>query len=266
MIKYRVTSRALILLLSLVLFSLGAIAGEVQNRVQNRKEVRVCIWSDYQKISFRDPRSGQLSGLDIDLAAALASDINSKLIFVDSSFVTLVQDLNNDRCDIAMFGIGMLPQRKEKIQFATPYLQSDIYAITTRTSRIVREWSDIDKPGVMVGVQAGTFMEPVMRERLRYANLVPIQLPQTREREIIAGRVDVFMTDYPYGSALLENVDWAKMLAPPNNFHVLPYAHAIKQGDAEWLNTINAFVSRAKRDGRLDAAATRHGLISIVLH
>jgi len=134
----------------------GAIAGEVQDRVQARGEMKVCIWPDYQRISFRDPRSGQLSGLDIDLAAALASDLRAKLRFVDSSFVTLVQDLQNNRCDVAMFGIAMLPQRMEQLQFATPYLQSDIYAVTTRTSRIVRQWSDIDQPGVLVGVLAIT--------------------------------------------------------------------------------------------------------------
>lgn len=244
----------------------GAIAGEVQDRVQARGEMKVCIWPDYQRISFRDPRSGQLSGLDIDLAAALASDLRAKLRFVDSSFVTLVQDLQNNRCDVAMFGIAMLPQRMEQLQFATPYLQSDIYAVTTRTSRIVRQWSDIDQPGVLVGVQAGTFMEHVMRQRLRHAGLVPIQLPQTRERELIAGRVDVFMTDYPYGRALIENTEWAALLTPPTPFHVLPYAHASKPGDTEWRATLNAFVARIRQDGRLDAAARRHGLESIVLH
>ena len=115
--------------------NLGAVAGEVQTRVQARGEVRVCIWPDYQRISLRDPRSGQLSGLDIDLASALASDLRVKLRFIDSSFVTLVQDLHTDRCDVAMFGIAMLPKRMEQLQFATPYLQSDIYAVTTRSSR-----------------------------------------------------------------------------------------------------------------------------------
>ncbi|HNZ89696.1 MAG TPA: ABC transporter substrate-binding protein [Acidovorax sp.] len=246
--------------------NLGAVAGEVQTRVQARGEVRVCIWPDYQRISLRDPRSGQLSGLDIDLASALASDLRVKLRFIDSSFVTLVQDLHTDRCDVAMFGIAMLPKRMEQLQFSTPYLQSDIYAVTTRSSRTVRQWSDIDQPGVLVGVQAGTFMEPIMRQRLRHAGLVPIQLPQTRERELMAGRVDVFMTDYPYGRALVDSTEWAALLPPPTPFHVLPYAHASKPGDAEWLATLNAFMARIRQDGRLDAAARRHGLEGILLH
>ena len=243
----------------------GAVAGEVLERVQTRGTLKVCIWPDYQRISFRDPRSGQLSGLDIDLATALAADLNVKLEFVDSSFPTLVQDLHTNRCDVAMFGIAMLPKRMEQLQFSTPYLQSDIHAVTTRTSRTVRQWSDIDQPGVLVGVQAGTFMEPVMRQRLRYAGLVSIQPPQTRERELAAGRVDVFMTDYPYGRALVDNTEWATLLPPPTPIHLLPYAHASKPGDAQWRATLSSFIARIRQDGRLDSAARRHGLESILL-
>ena len=242
-----------------------AVAGEAQDRVQARGEIKVCIWPEYQRISFRDPRTGQLSGLDIDLAHALGTDLRRPVVFVDSSSVTLVQDLHSNRCDVAMFGIAMMPQRMQQLQFSTPYLHSDIYAVTTRTSRVVRQWSDIDQPGVLIGVQSGTFMVKVMAQRLRHAQLVSIGWPTTREQELIAGRIDVFMTDYPYGRALLDNAQWAALLAPPANFHVLPYAHASKPGDAEWHATLNAFVDRIRQDGRLAAAARRHGLESILL-
>lgn len=251
--------------LAAALAGFGAHAGEVQARVKASGELLVCIWPAYQGISWREPRSRQLVGLDIDMAQALAVDLDVKVRFVDSSFPTFVDDLNGNRCDVAMFGIGMLAQRLDKVLFSNPYLESDIYAVSTRTSRVVRQWRDIDQPGVKVGVQAGTFMEPVMREQLRNARLVTIQLPQTRERELMAGRIDVFMTDYPYGRTMLKTMDWATLLAPPQPFHVLPYAYASKRGDTEWQQTLDAFVIRIRQDGRLDAAAKRHGLSSMVV-
>ena len=264
--RTRVPRAAWIVALAAGLLGLGAGAGEVHSRVQARGELKVCIWPDYPRISFRDPRTGQLSGLDVDLATALAGDLQVRLQFVESSFVSLVQDLHSDRCDVAMFGIAMLPQRTAQLQFSTPYLHSGIHAVANRASRVVRQWADIDRPGVLVGVQAGTFMEQVMRERLQHASLVSIQPPQTRERELMAGRVDVFMTDYPYGTALVESSHWASLLVPPEPVQVLPYAHASKPGDAAWLATLNAFMARIRKDGRLDAAARRHGLAGIVLH
>jgi ABC-type amino acid transport substrate-binding protein len=233
-------------------------------RLRSGGELRVCIWPDYYGISARNPRTGQLAGIDIDLSAALASDLKLTLKYVDSSFATLVDDLTQDRCDVAMFAVGVTPQREAALRFTRPYLESDIYAVTTRSNRVVQRWEDLDRPGVRVAVQAGTFMEPVMAAALKQATLVVVRPPDTRERELEAGRVDAFMTDYPYSRRLLDNVDWARLGAPPAPFHVLPYAYAVKPGDAAWLATVDEFVARIQRDGRLLAAAKRHGLTAIV--
>ena len=104
------------------------------DRIKASGTVRVCIWPDYYGISFRNPRTQQLQGIDIDLAAELAKDLGAKLQFVDTSFPKLIEDLNAERCEVAMFGVGMLPARTAALRFTQPYLQSDIYAVTTRST------------------------------------------------------------------------------------------------------------------------------------
>ena len=240
------------------------LAGPVADRVRTGGEVRVCIWPDYYGISYRNPRNRQLVGLDIDLSREFAKELGVRVVHVDSSFATLIRDLEEERCDVAMFAVGMLPQRMDRLRFSRPYLQSDIYAITTRGNRIVRRWDDIDRPGVVVAVQAGTFMETVMAQRLRQARMVSVRPPDTRERELEAGRVDVFMTDYPYSRRLLDNADWVELIAPPQPFFVLPYAYAVKPGDEAWWQAVDDFVERIQGDGRLEDAARRHGLAAIV--
>lgn len=244
--------------------SLLAHAGDVSQRVKDSGELRVCIWPDYYGISLRNPRTGLLSGIDIDLSGELASDLGVKLRYVDSSFQTLIADLLGDRCDVAMFAVGMTAQRQQALRFSRPYLASDIYAVATRSSRVVQHWEDLDRPGVRIAVQAGTFMEPVMKAALKQASLVIVQPPATRERELEAGRVDAFMTDYPYSRRLLDNADWARLVVPSTPFHVVPYGYAVKPGDAVWLATVDDFVARIQHDGRLAAAAKRHGLAAIV--
>lgn len=234
------------------------------DRVKSSAQVRVCVWPDYYGITWRNPRTQQLLGLDVDMSTELGKDLKLSVRHVDSSFATLIDDLTTDRCDVAMFAVAMLPQRMEHLRFTRPYLQSDIYAITTKGNRAVTRWEDIDRPGVAVGVQAGTFMEPVMVARLKQARLVSIRPPTTRERELEAGRIDVFMTDYPYSRRLLDSADWALLIAPPQPFHVLPYAYAVKPGDDAWWMALDEFVARVQRDGRLEAAARRHRLLPIV--
>ena len=249
---------------SLALLAAPATAGAVLDRVQSSSNLRVCIWPDYYGVTYRNPRNQQLVGIDIDLSADFARDLGVKLQYVESSFPKLIEDLVADRCDIAMHAVGVLPARAEKLKFSQPYLQSDIYGVTTRSARL-KTWDDIDKPGVQVAVQAGTFMEPVMAAALKQAKMVVIKPPVTREQELEAGRVDVFMTDYPYSRRLLDNADWARLIAPPKPFFVLPYAYAVKPGDEAWLKRVDDFVAAIKRDGRLEAAAKRNGLVEIVV-
>ena len=242
-----------------------ALAQDVVQRVKSNGTVRVCVWPDYYGVTHRNANTQKLEGIDIDLSNELAKDLQVRVQHVDSSFVTLIDDLKNDRCDIAMFAVGMLPQRMQQLRFSRPYLQSDIYAVTTKSNRAVQRWEDIDKPGVLVGVQAGTFMEPVMKAQLKQARMVVVQPPTTRERELEAGRIDVFMTDYPYSRRLLDNADWAHLITPPSAFNIVPYGYAVKPGDDAWLAQVDAFVARIKRDGRLLAAANRHRLGPIVV-
>jgi cyclohexadienyl dehydratase len=243
----------------------GAIAGEVLARVQATGSMRVCMWTNYQVISYRDPVTHQLSGLDVDLSEQLAADLRVKRVVVESSFATLVKDLDNDRCDVAMFAVGMLPERLKHLAFTQPYMKSGIYGITTNERRVVRSWADIDVAGVKVGVLDGTFMVPVMTAALKSAQLVVIKSPATREQSLRAGAIDVFMADYPYSQGVLEQNDWLRLIRPPKPFFELPYAYAVKQGDGAWLQRLNDFVALIKADGRLERAAKQHGLSEVVV-
>lgn len=235
-------------------------------KVQKAQKLRVCIWPDYYSITYRNPKTQQLTGIDIDLARELAKDLGPQVAveFVDSSFARLIEDVTADRCDIAMFAIGVTQARAQHLRFTEPHLRSDIYAVTTRSNRRIQRWEDIDQPGVVVAVAKGTYHEPVMREKLRQARLIALDTPFAREQEVESGRADVFMTDYPYSQRMLANTDWARLIAPPATYHLTPYAYAMAPGDDRWHRRVEEFVGAVKRDGRLLAAARRHRLEAIV--
>jgi ABC-type amino acid transport substrate-binding protein len=248
--------------------SLAALA---QNRpvsrlatVQANKLVRVCIWPDYYSITYRNPKTQTLSGVDIDMAQALAKDLGVAVEFVDSSFAKLIDDVTQERCDVAMFAVGITPQRAEKLRFTRPHLASDIYAVTSKINRRIKSWDDIDQPDSVVAVARGTLHESVMKSKLKAAKLLVLDTPFAREQEVQSGRADVFMTDYPYSQRFMANADWARLVAPPGSYHITPYAYAVKPGDDAWHARLEQFVSTIKRDGRLMASAKNHKLDPIV--
>jgi ABC-type amino acid transport substrate-binding protein len=233
-------------------------------RIQAAKALKVCIWPDYYSITYRNPKTLELGGIDIDLANEFGKDLGVAVQFVDSSFAKLIDDLTQDRCDVAMFAIGVTPARSEKLRFTRPYLASDIYAVVSKTNRRIKEWADIDKPESVVAVAKGTLHEPVMRDKLKAAQLLVLDTPFAREQEVQSGRADVFMTDFPYSQRFLANAEWARLVSPPGVYHVTPYAYAVRPGDDAWLARVDGFVAAIKKDGRLMAAAKRHRLDPIV--
>jgi ABC-type amino acid transport substrate-binding protein len=247
-------------------FAAGALAAQPDRlaRIQTAKVLRVCIWPDYYGISFRNPRTMQLAGIDIDNARELAKDLGVEVQFVNSSFANLIEDVTSDRCDIAMFAIGITPERKEKLRFTQPHLASDIYAIATKANRRIQSWADIDKAGTVVAVAKGTLHEGVMKEKLKAAELRVLDSPNAREQEVQSGRADVFMTDFPFSRRMLDNSDWARLVAPPTTYHMTPYAWAMRPGDERFYARVEKFLVDIKRDGRLLVAAKRYGLDPIV--
>jgi len=257
--------RGMTVLLSILAFNVLATPPDRLKRIESAGTLRVCIWPDYYGISFRNPKTLQLSGIDVDIAQDLARDLGVALQFVDSSFARLIEDVTQDRCDIAMFAIGITPLRQQKLRFTQPHLASDIYAITTQSNRRIHNWNDIDKAGTVVAVAKGTLHEPVMKEKLKAAELRVLDTPHAREQEVQSGRADVFMTDFPYSRRMLSNNDWARLVSPPEVYHITPYAWAMAPGDDRFFERVERFLVTIKHDGRLMTHAKRYGLDPIVV-
>ena len=256
------------LLLLLAMFALAPpVTAEtgVLDRIAVSNTLRVCIWPDYFGISYRDPKTRHLTGIDIDMARALGRELGANVEFVDSSFARLIDDVTQERCDIAMFAIGITPSRQAHLRFTRPHLASDIYAITSQGNRRIKSWSDIDRSGTLVAVARGTLHETVMQGKLQAATLKILDTPHAREQEVESGRADVFMTDYPFSQRMLKTTDWARLIKPDSTYHITPYAYAMRPGDDPWHTRVEQFVAEAKRTGLLRKAAERHGLTPILV-
>ena len=246
---------------AILILSSSALAGHLEN-IKADQTVRVCHWPAYYGISFVNSKSGKLEGIDIGLARELANDLGVELEFVKTSFATFIEDIKADKCDIAMFGVGITKERRKHLAFSDPYLTSDIYAITTKTNPTLKSWTDMDKQGHILVVQKGTYMEGAV-VAFKNASILSVVEFQQREKEVRSGRADAFLTDFPYGKKILSTYDWAVLLEPNEPFYEINYAYAIEQGDPKWLAYINDFVKQIKSDGRLKKYAEENGLLPI---
>lgn len=256
--------------LSLLMFTLCApfnqvVASERSEQILASEKIKVCIWPDYYRITYRNPRTQVLEGIDIDMAQALAKYLGVKLSFVESSFSQLATNLKNNTCDIAMHGVGVRDSRKPHMEFSEPYLASGIYAVGTKDNDRIQHWEDIDQHGNIAVVQKGTYMEPVTKAHFKKAEVAVVDSFKAREQEVMSGRADVFMTDYPYGTRMAKLTDWAILLTPKEQLAKTYYAYAVPKGEKYWLQEINAFLNTMKKTGQLADFAQKNGLSEIVV-
>ena len=231
--------------------------------VTKNKKLRVCQFPLYYSISFRNPTTGQIEGIDADLAKELAKELDAQLEIVESGFGTFIADLQANKCEIGMFGVGATLKRAQAVEFSKPYLVTNIYAVMRKDGKI-KTWDDIDQKGIKAAVSLGSYIEVFMKGYLKNAEVVSVAPPNTREAELVAQRVDVIMTDFPTAIKVTDEFDWAAYLLPKEKLAVTPYAYVVPPGDQIWLNYINLFVDTIKLDGRLMQYAKKHKLDPIV--
>ncbi|MCO4320718.1 ABC transporter substrate-binding protein [Aliidiomarina quisquiliarum] len=264
-IKHSFSTLFFILVFNIIFNSSAFAVSEREQKIVESGKLRVCIWPDYFSISYKNKKTGQLEGIDIDLSQELAQDLGVTVEYVTTHFGIFMHDLQQDNCDIAMFGVGITDNRAEHINYSEPYLSSSMYAIASDANPIVVSWESMDQPGVIVCVQEGTYMEQAMRDYLQHAELMTVVQSSQREIEVRSGRADVFIADYPYGQRTLQVYDWAKLLSPEQATEQFQYAYAIKKGEAQWLDRVNVFVQAIKADGRLEHYANKNNLRPIAL-
>ena len=246
--------------------SAGAEAQQTQSRlyeVTKSKKLRVCQFPLYYSISFRNPKTGEIEGIDADLAKELAKELDAKLEIVETSFGTFIADLQAGKCEIGMFGVGATLKRAQAVEFSKPYLITNIYVVTRKDGKS-KKWEDLDQKGVKTAASLGSYIDVYMRDYLKNAEVISIAPPNTREAELVAGRVDAILTDFPTAIKVTDEFDWATYILPADKLAVTPYSYDGPPGAQILLNYINLFVDPIKLAGRLMKYTKKHKLDPIV--
>ncbi len=246
----------------------SATAG-VRQQVLAARELRVCVVPDYAGISLRDPRTGTLFGLDIDLSRKLAERLGVKVHYVESDFIAFSAHLAERKCDIAMMGIWVTSGRAAKVAFSRPYLSSGAYAVAARSNERIRTWADVDNPGTLLAVLDNPDLLTKAKAIAPRAMVVKVPVPKHKGNgstvnEVMTGRADVYLVDYSMARQLKRDDNWGRVIAPPKFMPLTEIAWAVAQGDPDWLGVANGFLKEVRRDGTLAAAAARHGLTPVV--
>lgn len=79
--------------------------------------VRIALDVPYVPMEYRDPATGELTGFDVELAAAMAKTLGVSVEYQEGAFETLTPALQSGRADLIMSGFYDRPARREFFDF-----------------------------------------------------------------------------------------------------------------------------------------------------
>ena len=112
---------------SLALFSLTAVSAT---------SLKIGTEGGYPPWSMVDA-SGNVTGFDADMGAALCKELEADCNFVVQAFDSLIPSLSANRFDLIISGMSYTPERAKRINFSVPYAVEDAIFILPAKSELI---------------------------------------------------------------------------------------------------------------------------------
>ncbi|HJO37476.1 MAG TPA: transporter substrate-binding domain-containing protein [Vicinamibacterales bacterium] len=220
-------------------------------------EIRVGTTGDYRPFSYRRP-DGTYEGFDIDAARRLGEALGVVVRFVQTSWPTLVDDLDAGRFDIAMSGITRTPERLAVATLSDPYLSIGKSPLVRAADRErFPDLDAIDRPGVRIGVNPGGTNETFVRVRITRATIVVIEDNLSIPDAVATGRVDVMVTDNVEAVLVAGEDPRLAAVSPDTPFTREALSYLLPRGDSALLERVNLWLRRMTATGELDRLRER---------
>ncbi len=243
--------KRLVALAALALFNLSGSPAWAGKLEQIKKDgLRVCTEPAYMPFEMTDKR-GQIIGFDPDLAALMAKELGAaKLDLISTAWDGIIPALITNKCDIIMSGMTITDERKEKISFADPYmLIGQTVLVRKDLAEKVKSYRDLNKPDYKIASKLGTTGEIAAKKYIPKAKYFSYETEAEAVMETVNGKVDAFIYDAPYNLVANAQRGEGKLVFLDKPFTDEPIGWAIAKGDPEFLEAINCFLAKIKKEG-----------------
>lgn len=106
-------------------------------QIKRRGYLRVAVFGDLPPYGWVNS-NGKRVGYDIYLARRMAKDMGVKIRFIQVNANNRVDTLNSNKADIVLANFTVTPERKEVVDFATPYMKVSVGVVSPKSAPITR--------------------------------------------------------------------------------------------------------------------------------
>ena len=225
-------------------------------QVKGRGKLVVLMEAQFKPFTWKD--AGVLKGFDVDLARAIAAELEVDVEFRESAFDLLANELVEGKGDLVISGVTATPLRGRRCAFTDPYyLTRTIALVSTKRAGGVKTLAELNSPSRRIIAQSGSTGQTAAKRHLPKAELATLDTESLCALEVAQGRADAFIYDeYQVREHAKQHPDTTFVIG--ETLSIEPYAIELRRGDPESRDWLNLLLQIMRRDGRLAALCEKH--------
>jgi polar amino acid transport system substrate-binding protein len=146
--------KSVLLGLAATALALPATAQELPDRIKQAGKIVIATMPNYPPITYKDPATNQLKGIDIEIGEAIGKELGLKVEWREIAFAQMLPSLQTGRVDLVMAGMSDLPTRRDQQDFVD-YLKAGAQFYTSSAmSKEIKSQADLC--GKKVGASRST--------------------------------------------------------------------------------------------------------------
>ena len=191
-------------------------------------------------------------GIDADSARAIADQMGMELEIQDMAFDSLIPAIQSGKADFAAAGMTVNEERLRNVDFTETYAEAAQVIIVKEGSAIA---APADLTGKKIGVQTGTTGD-IYADDVENAEVQRFNKGMEAVMALTQDKLDAVIIDREPAKVFVKENEGLKIL--DEAFTEEEYAIAIKKGNTELLEKMNAAIKELKESGELQKIVDKY--------
>ena len=218
---------------------------------KNNNEIVMVTEAGFAPYEYYD--SGQIVGVDIDIAKEIAKEMGKELVIKDVSFDSIINEVKTGKADFGAAGISYSEERAEEVDFSINYSVSKQIVIVKDNSSITNI-NDISNK--KIAVQLGSIADTYVTDNYKNANIIRQKKYLAAIEDLKSNKVDAVVMDELPAKEIINSNSGLKIL--DGSLTNDSYGMIVKKGNSEMLSVINKVLDRLIQEGKIEQFVISH--------
>lgn len=215
--------------------------------------------ASFPPYEFYDDESGEIVGIDAEVAAAICEKLGYELEIVDMDFDAIIPAVTTGKIDFGMAGMTVTEERMQSVDFTTSYA-TGIQVVIVKEDSEITSVDDLFAEGAnhKIGVQQGTTGDLYCSWDIEDEGLGTVERYKNGTDAVLAltsGKVDCVVIDNEPAKNYIAANEGLKIL--DTEYAVEDYAIALAK-NSELTEKINAALEELIADGTVQAIIDKY--------